>query len=509
MKKICFFWGRRFVYVGHEMAKILQEEYNCKNFCAIITQRAGLNFLKNQTDVKYSNILLEEDVYKMYKDEQLDYIYLADLEKEYGIPCLWTYIMSDRILMYGLLLRAYPSDTPIFNHEDMLRILQVTSKQIKKFLNEEKPDVIFFSTITNLTNYLLYEIARKNGIKTIMMYDTRIGGFGLTEEYDNHSFLEQALVNIKENPNDPQVFGLKKQAEKYLLEFQRKPSYYMKNSEANNVHVANRAKKSYHFKFLQPRKLGTSIGWFIKSHYEYFINKNNDKEDYNTVKPWLEVWDKGVRKLRVLRGYNDLYDTMKKDEDFIYFALHSEPEALPYLLAPYFKDQVWLIKQVARSLPVSYKLYVKDHPMMVGLRTRNFYKEIKKMPNVKLINPAITSFDIIPHTKLAITITGTSAWESILLKKPVILFGKAFYHKISSVKVCEKISDLPYIIHEQLKLKSNNQEEIINFIAALYKEKAMVDLAQIWEIEGGANPEKKKLALAPLVKLFCDKVKLV
>ena len=104
----------------------------------------------------------------------------------------------------------------------------------------------------------------------------------------------------------------------------------------------------------------------FKSHYDYFVNKHKDKNDYSTIKPLLEAWDKIIRKMRILRGYKDLYNKIDSKEDYAYFTLHTEPEALFPFSAPFLLINSGLFLKSARSLPLHYKLYVKDHPQMFG-----------------------------------------------------------------------------------------------------------------------------------------------
>lgn len=50
------------------------------------------------------------------------------------------------------------------------------------------------------------------------------------------------------------------------------------------------------------------------------------------------------------------------DKKIIYFPLQVEPDRNLLLGAPDFTDQINSVIQIAKSLPVGYKLYVKEHP---------------------------------------------------------------------------------------------------------------------------------------------------
>ncbi|MEK9184026.1 MAG: hypothetical protein AAB890_03055, partial [Patescibacteria group bacterium] len=174
MEKICFFLQRRFAYVGHAMALTFQKKYGINKFCGYVQLRDSFEFLKSQKDIQYTKLLLEEDIHRQYKNEPLDLDYLKNLEKEYGIPNLWPFIATDRIIRYNLLVREYPYDTSKYTHEEMMRIVQVQAKAIIDFLKKERPDYIIFSVVGSISSMLLYYIAKKNGIRTLIFRPSRI-----------------------------------------------------------------------------------------------------------------------------------------------------------------------------------------------------------------------------------------------------------------------------------------------------------------------------------------------
>ena len=59
--------------------------------------------------------------------------------------------------------------------------------------------------------------------------------------------------------------------------------------------------------------------------------------------------------------------------------------------ARFYLNQISVIENLSKSIPVGYKIYVKEHPSMIGRRNRDYYNQIKILPNVKLIDPFIDS----------------------------------------------------------------------------------------------------------------------
>ncbi|KKS95720.1 MAG: hypothetical protein UV75_C0003G0053 [Candidatus Giovannonibacteria bacterium GW2011_GWA1_43_15] len=499
--KACFLLQRRFAYVGHAMAKILSEKYGVNEFCGYVSVRASFDFLKSQKDIKYSALLLDDEIHKKFKAEPLDYNYLKELEKRFGMPNLWPYIEMDRVVRRNQLLREYPYDTPPYTHEEMLKILQVKTKAIWKFLQKERPDVLILTVVADIATLFLLNAAKSMGVRVLFLKPARVGELHtLTEDFPNLSFAENVFAKLQSGAMSlPEE---KRRAEKFLKEFREKPSPYSHQDTPDKKPVSKRRQ----FAFLAPAKFLISLRWTLKVFIDYA--KNPHKDDLFVVKPWHYVWDRLKRKARVLIGFEDLYDEIDFRENYAFFPLQYEPEAGTSVFSKFYTDQLWLIQQIARSLPVDFKLYVKEHPAMYGYRSRRFYKELKKIPNLKLIRPTEWSFDLIKHSKLIATITGTSGWEGILLKKPIITFGDVFYNKLPMAKKCENINDLPYLIKERVENFHHDEKKLIDFLTAIYKESVDVDLIKIWEIEGGAHVEKNKQALTAYVDLIAEKLDL-
>lgn len=499
--KICFLLQRRFAYIGHSLATRLNKKYGVQEFCAYVHVRQSFNFIKSQKFPHFTQLLLDEDIHNRYKDEKIDWEYIKTLEKDYGLPNLWPYIELDRIIRSNQLVRAYPYDTPPYSHEEMVKILQVKAKAIIKFLDEEKPAAIIFSAIGAIGSFLLYSIAKKRNIKTLHLDGTRVDiKQTVSENYENFSYVNDLFNKLQ--AGDISLPEYETAAKTFLEKFRQKPEPYCSVDLPKNRPIDRRRQ----FSFLKPKKLFRSLCWWSKVIARYIANPY--RGDYSNINPLWEIWDNLKKKVRVLIGFENFYDQADLNENFAFFPLHLEPEISILLLAPFYKDQLWLIKQIARSLPLDLKLYVKEHPAMVGSRTRYFYKELKKIPNIKLIRPTVESLPLINRAKLIVTISGTAGWEAIQLKKPVITFSNVFYGQLPMVKKCVAIEQLPYLVKEQLENFKHDETALINFLTAIYRESVDVDLIQIWDVEGASQVEAKKERLWPLVDLIAKKLNL-
>ncbi len=148
------------------------------------------------------------------------------------------------------------------------------------------------------------------------------------------------------------------------------------------------------------------------------------------------------------------YEKIRDSEKFIFFPLHVVLDMQVLVRSPFYFNQAELIKQIALSLPKNIKLYVKEHPAEIGNTPMDQIKDIKSIENVRLLDPALNSHDLIKNSEAVITIASTTGWEALLYEKPVITFGKAFYYYSDLVYKIGRIEELPKLIKDVLKNKT-------------------------------------------------------
>ena len=133
-----------------------------------------------------------------------------------------------------------------------------------------------------------------------------------------------------------------------------------------------------------------------------------------------------------------------EDEKFIFFPLMGEPEARVLTIAPFYSNQVSVIENIAKSIPIDHVLYVKEHPSQKEKLWRPIenYEKIINIPNVTLIHPEANSQELISKSQAVISITGSTGFEALFYKKPVIIFVDEYYDVISSVSKANSFSEL-------------------------------------------------------------------
>lgn len=146
---------------------------------------------------------------------------------------------------------------------------------------------------------------------------------------------------------------------------------------------------------------------------------------------------------RILRYAEKLEEMPINSEKYFIFFLHLQPECTTLPRGGVYVDQMLIIKLLSQLLPKDYYLYVKEHPafwLMKGRwegvqesRNIEFYNEIKKMKNVRLIDHNENSISLLQKAVCVVTVTGTVGFEALFYGKPVLVFGKAVYSQ------CEKV----------------------------------------------------------------------
>ncbi len=115
---------------------------------------------------------------------------------------------------------------------------------------------------------------------------------------------------------------------------------------------------------------------------------------------------------------------------FILFPLHRQPEASLDVLASRLSNQEELIRALARTLPVTHDLYVKEHPLGLGDRSPTTLRAIRAIPGVRLIAPGVSTFALAQQAALIVTVAGTAAYEAALLGHRAVTMVPLFFSSI-------------------------------------------------------------------------------
>jgi hypothetical protein len=365
---------------------------------------------------------------------------LSGIEEKYGIINFWNIVASDRFI------RNWKEDKIV---EQISFYIFAWESIIEKY----KPEYVVSETVTGLWNYLLFLICKHYNIKYLSIQTTKNTGryyystdqFGSWKEFEN---LYKELLQKGFSQNEIKV------ATDFIEKFRRQQLVppYMKSSNAPPNFI-----KYINFpRFIINLKKDLIQNWYYKNH------------DY---KLGYRIYDYHYTLIRSGRiSYTRLTKLFKKplyDDKYILYPVHFQPEATTDIWAPYYSDQLQTIKSIARSLPLGYYLYVKEHSAILGSKSIKFYKEISKIPNVRLIDPKNNISELIKNSSAVIVLTSTTGLEAILWNKPTIVFGNVFYNIYPFIHRVRDVNDLPGLI--KIAIEEKTDEHCPERLAFIYQ----------------------------------------
>jgi Capsule polysaccharide biosynthesis protein len=200
----------------------------------------------------------------------------------------------------------------------------------------------------------------------------------------------------------------------------------------------------------------------------YLADGQFELGSYHGTPPWRPVWEDTARIARHAASEMALFahrfDTRRHS---VYFPLHVQPEFTTDVRAPFLTNQIALVENISKSVPVGYQVLVKEHPGMKGERSLGYYRDLRKLHNVRLLSPSLDSHDVMRASDAVLTITGSSAWEAILYEKPVIAFGPLCYGFYDLIYKCENIADLRRALSKVIEGYAPKHEGLLKLVSAL------------------------------------------
>ena len=137
----------------------------------------------------------------------------------------------------------------------------------------------------------------------------------------------------------------------------------------------------------------------------------------------LNIWRIRSTYIEYLKKVNINLNKLKRKK-FIFFPLLTEPEIALHGVADDFFFQLSAINLISRDLPADYLLVVKEHVIAFGRRPKDFYNQINDLGNVVFADPTELGLDYVKKCNAVACITGTSAYEALVMGRPVITFSK-------------------------------------------------------------------------------------
>ena len=323
--------------------------------------------------------------------------------------------------------------------------LELNYKKIFKVLDDFKPDVILDMDNAELQRTILCEVAWKRKIPYITIEYSKYGYYKYPS-FQNAFGIDPYFERIYEEKLKLSNEEMQESVD-YVLDFRKK-------NDIMNPEFSGSVTVQYE---------RDSLIWILRvmrGKWNYFFDqdyragnlkvKKRSNMLYARTWPYLAHYFNAMMRKRRYLVPNDLFEDPVEGEPYVYMPLHLIPESSVFVKASYYVDELNLIEQVSKALPLNWKLYVKEHQAMLGERDPEFYKKAGEIANVRVVrvNYYKDPKPWIANALGVVTITGTAAYEAALLGKKSIIFGKVPFSLIDGVTVMNSFDDLAGAIRD-------------------------------------------------------------
>ena len=460
------------------------------------------SFLKKNPKFEYENKNILKDWTLEFQNEEIDKKNIENIEKKYfNSSSILNSAKIDRRYVGGLKSTFVQNYKTTLSNKELLKTTQLSFKAILKLINDFKPDIIIGFICVTAIEYQAFHIAKKHKIKYLNLRPSRIANrfFVVSDISDPpkemvHDYLEG--LNDFDNKTSEEILNNLKSHFSYegVVPIKEKDQLkeYLKFSTINSRFIDQ--------KFFLEKILKYFHNIFFKN-YLFTIYKWNISKKINSYRSY-----KYFKKNEIINMPNK----------YVLFPLHKEPEVQLLLHGAKYQNQFEFIKKVSDNLPDDVQLVVKEHPMGVGYRPVSYYKKISKIKNVILIGPLEDLSSILKNAQFLITIAGTSAFEAMIKKIPVIHFGDLPFELVSNnmINKFNKFEDLRLKYFHLLKSYKYNEEELIKYIGICLKHSTPLDFYSLFlkksksNIDENSIIKEKTLQLKLLEKYIINKFNL-
>jgi hypothetical protein len=129
-----------------------------------------------------------------------------------------------------------------------------------------------------------------------------------------------------------------------------------------------------------------------------------------------------------------LYTSLESIGPFLYYPLHVPADMALTLRSPEYFDQLALIDYLLRVIPATHRLVIKEHPAQIGAIPADRIRALaQRYDNLMVLPPTTNNYDVLAKAAAVISVNSKSGAEALLVGRPVVVLGDAFYSRCGLV----------------------------------------------------------------------------
>lgn len=490
----------------HYVAEILKK--TAKSISAIYIQ-PGETYLGAQDYRKFKELNPDIKIYDLsdlvqeYLDGiknitvNLDLELVRKFEEKYS-----KYSLLNEQFLAEMLLTPYYHDRNFYKfvpHENILYFAQLYYQRIEDILASNKFDVILDCDVDFFGRAVLLEVSKNLEIPYISVDHSRVDGYLLP----TRSLCKEIHPKIKS------FFSVKRLNS--LLKSDPAINLFLQSIIDGMGEIPKVYKEDYkRFEF----SLYRNIRGFIGYTYRFFrhpqlrliyltrVRGISSPLFGDPIGKLFFIWMYYIRRI-YMRVHSPFDGVDIRDSKYIYVPLHVIPESSTTVLSPIYINEAFIIESLSKSVACDVKIVVKEHWSMLGYRPLSFYKKIKKIPNVILVDPELKRNPkyYIKNALLIATISGSSALEGAILGKNSLVFCDVLFNLLERVKKIHIDIELKDIIKKHQAFEDTGAD-LYAYIALILEFGAKVDLKKLYIAPGLGSEREKDSEAAALLQVF-------
>lgn len=218
-------------------------------------------------------------------------------------------------------------------------------------------------------------------------------------------------------------------------------------------------------------------------NFKRLVEKLTDKyihgkrQEFSHIGRYVQAHARMLLNSLRLRGN---YTTLSPEMRFVYYPLHVPGDMALTLRSPQFLDQLALIDYLARIVPRTHQVAIKEHPAMIGAIDAGRLRELTtRYDNLVILPPTTNNYDVLRAADVIVSVNSKSGAEAILLNKPVIVLGDAFYRDSPLVYALDSVTQLPDALVRFIEYPQqlhNDRAEVERYFEAVWQESFVGEL---------------------------------
>lgn len=374
------------------------------------------------------------------------------LREEYADVNWSAVIASERAFTdYSLLLGSAGQRHESADYITKLLVSIVTF--LEQVFKTEGVQAVVCQTADTLFSHAVFKVAKHLGIKVFAITPAWLlergaqGGYFTANEFmESEKMLQEYRLMKDKNLSETDVLRVNALVES-IKTFQNKTPFVEKNRERNAGFTA-----------LSPNAKLRNLSGYLKRNaqrnpnVEYIKISPIRKAKANCLRLWRKFWG---RNMFGPRHCGDIPDKS------VFYAFQYQPEQSTLSQGIFYANQIALVENISKSLPLGYTLIVKEHPWGRGARPVWQYRHLAELYNIQFCDAP--SKEIISTVDAVIVISGTVGFEALMLEKPTIVMGRTFFTHCDLFYRAGSVQDLPGLLRKILvdgDFESNAQRHL-------------------------------------------------